>query len=194
MLFVHCAHGVVVLQDDLTWGFGLWKSVTHRGSHLGYCITFVVPLHFGSNLLDCFNSRNRNPLDTFIVNCFHFPFLTAHFILETSLKWFAKNRSLVWLKPFISLLYCIVCLDRIYLYLAVHLIQTNKFILVEAKPEMAQTLPSLIFKPEPSHCVPTKAPANEGFPSKDRWDTSRRGFKVTSTACKITGTIWSEHN
>lgn len=37
---------------------------------------------------------------------------------------------------------------------------------------MAQTLPSLVFKPEPSRYVPTKAAANEEFPSKDRWDTS----------------------
>lgn len=44
---------------------------------------------------------------------------------------------------------------------------------------MAQTLPSLVFKPEPSRYVPTKAAANEEFPSKDRWDTSGRGFKAT---------------
>lgn len=164
----------------MTWHGDLGtESVTQRGFHLGYCISFVVSLHFGSNLLDSFNSRNRNLSDTFTVNCFHFPFLTAQFSLEMSLNWFAKIRSLVWLKPFISLLYCIVCLDRIYLYLAVHIIQTNKYILVKAKLEMAQTLPFLIFKPEPSRYEPPKVPTNEGFPGKDRWHTSRRGLKVT---------------
>jgi len=44
---------------------------------------------------------------------------------------------------------------------------------------MAQTLLCLIFKPEPSYYVPTKAAANEEFPSKDRCYTNRRGFKIT---------------
>lgn len=44
---------------------------------------------------------------------------------------------------------------------------------------MAQTLLSLIFKPEPSYYVPIKAATNEEFPSKDRWYTNKRGFKVT---------------